>query len=116
MELIATHCKLLACHRRLFEADEPRYFVGEVVAFNGAVVKLRGYSFVRDIGTGLLLRKEDVRTKIISVIAGTHLLYELPCELAVESLRFVSDEGVLALTDGERFRMDMTERPHDGRI
>lgn len=114
--MINNHDKLLACHRRLFEADQPRYFVGEVIAFNGAAVKIRGYSFVRDLGTGKLLRKPDQRTKIISLIAGTHLLYELPATVSIADLRITSNEGFLVLTDDDEFQMDMTEQPHDGRI
>lgn len=108
--------KVLACHRRLFDADEPRFFAGEVTAFNGAVVKLRGYSFVRDLNTGSLLRKPDERIKLISVIAGTHLLYQLPAAVVIQSLHFKLDEGLLVLADGAGFEMDLTERPRAGRI
>lgn len=107
---------IFASHRRLFEADIPRYFVGQVLESNEAIIKVRGYSFVRDQGTGRLIRKNDLRTKIVSVLAGTHLLYELPDSVLVESLRLESEEGFLFLSDGHGFRMDLAELPRDGRI
>lgn len=114
--LLARGAIIFASHRRLFEGDVPRYFVGQVLESNDAVLKVRGYSFVRDQGTGRLLRKNDLRTKVISVIAGTHILYELPHTVLVESLRLDSQEGFLFLSDGRDFRMDLAELPRDGRI
>jgi hypothetical protein len=107
--------KVLACHRRLFDSDQPRYFVGEVVAATESVIKINGFSFVRDLGTGKYLRKEDLRTKIISLVAGSHILYELPGNVIVRSLKFTYD-GYLTLADDLGFQMDLAELPHEGHI
>lgn len=108
--------KLLISHRRIFERDEPRYFVGEVAVYEGGLVKLTGYSFVRDIANGQVLRKDDKRTKIVSLIAGSVLTYQLPAETTVDAVQFVSKDGNLQLTDGESLVMNMAELPHFGKI
>ena len=79
--------KLLACHRRLFENDGPRYFVDEVLSSNDSVIKICGYSHFRDLNTGHFERKGEIRTKVISVTSGTHILYELPSETLVDSMK-----------------------------
>ncbi len=108
--------KLLLAHRRLFERDEPRYFVGSVDVCEGAVIKVTGYSFVRDISSGGVLRKDDPRTKIVSVSSGALLVYQLPDQTDVASVRFTMQDGELILTDGARLQMNMTELPHCGHI
>jgi len=100
--------KLLACHRRLFESDEPRFFAGEVLSSNDWLVKLRGYSHFRNLNTGHFDRKGDIRTKILSV-SGAYILYELPREVSVESLQIVSEGATVRLSDGAAFTLDLTE-------
>lgn len=114
--IIAVGERILACHRRLFEKDEPRFFAGEVIASNDALIKAKGLSFSRDLNTGHIVVNGQQRTKIIPVSAGTHLLYQLPDDLAIEQLRFVQEKGQLVLTDGARFRMDLTEHRGANRL
>lgn len=101
--------KLLACHRRLFENDEPRYFVGDVISSNDSVLKIRGYSHFRNLSTGHFERKGEVRTKVISVTSGTHLLYELPHDVPVASMKIESMGGKIGLFGDGGFNMDLAE-------
>ena len=101
--------KLLACHRRLFENDEPRYFTGEVLSSNDWVIKVRGYSHLRDLSTGHFARKGEIRTKVISVTSGTHILYELPHDIPVDTMKIRSVGGTVELRGDGEFRMDLTE-------
>ena len=114
--LLAPGNKILISHRRLFDKDEPRYFVGEVVAYDTHLVKVTGYSFVRDLGSGRVIRKEDRRTKLVSLTSGTFLVYQLPDEVRLENTTFESCEGDLTLTDGSELQMNMAELPHCGHI
>ena len=90
-------------------ATEPRYFTGEVLASNDSVIKLRGYSHLRDLSTGHFARKGEIRTKVISVISGTHILYELPSDASVDSMQIRSVGGKVELRGDGEFRMDLTE-------
>ena len=101
--------RVLACHRRLFENDEPRYFVGEVLSSNDSVIKIRGYSHLRDLSTGHFQRKPEIRTKLVSVTSGAHILYELPNETPVDSMRIESVGGKVQLRGDGGFGMDLTE-------
>jgi len=100
---------LLACHRRLFENDQPRFFVGEVLSSNDSVIKVRGYSLLRDLSTGHFERKKEIRTKVVSVVAGTHIFYELPNDVSVDSIKVESIGEKIALHGDGGYRMDLTE-------
>ena len=114
--IIAKGDRILACHRRLFEKDEPRFFVGEVLASNDDVIKVSGFSFSRDLNTGHIVVKQEQHTKIIPEVAGTYLLYQLPDDISIEQLHFVQGKGQLVLADEAGFRMDLTEHGHSVRL
>ena len=114
--MLANGARILVTHRRLFEKDESRYFVGIVDAYEAGVVKATGYSFVRDMTSGRVLKKDDRRTKLLSLTSGAFLVYQLPDQADLDAVQFVSDEGELSLTDGKHFKMNMAELPHQGHI
>jgi hypothetical protein len=108
--------KILVAHRRLFEKDLVRFFIGQVEAYEGGVVKATGHTYVRDTMGGQLVEKADQRTKILSLSSGTLIVYELPHKVSLEKLRFVGGEGRLVLTDGGGFTMNLNEGTHGGRL
>jgi len=105
--------KVLIVHRRLFEKDTSRFFVGEVQAYEQGIIKVRGYTFVKDMFSGNMKKKSDLRTKIMSIVSGTLIVYQLPVIVLLDSVIFNLDQdGGLVLTDGEGFSMDMSEATH----
>ncbi len=108
--------KILVAHRRLFEKDEARFFVGRVGAYDAGVVKVVGHSYLRDTMGGRLVEKADERTKILSLSSGTLIVYQLPDSLSLEAVKFVAAEGRLTLTDGKGFAMNLAEHTHSGRV
>ena len=49
---------ILVAHRRLFEKDEVRLFVGRVDAYEAGVVKATGHSYVRDQVSGRMIERQ----------------------------------------------------------
>ena len=101
--------KVLVVHRRLFDHDRPRFFVGRVDAYEAGVMRVTGLSYVRDVADGQVAEKREARTKLLSLSSGTLIVYLLPAEAAVESIRFVLDRELLTLSDGQGFTMNLTE-------
>ena len=102
--------KLLIVHRRLFENDSPRFFVGEVQAYEAGLAKIQGYTFVKDVFSGNMKKKVDLRTKIMSIVSGTFMVYQLPLTVLLDSVQFELDQaGALILKDGGGFIMDVGE-------
>jgi hypothetical protein len=108
--------KILVTHRRLFEKDETRFFVGRVDAYEAGVVKVTGHSFVRDMIGGRVIEKTDERTKVLSLSSGTLIVYQLPDAVALDMLTFEGREGLLALTDGKEFTLNLAEHPQRGQM
>ena len=108
--------KLLVSHRRKFNHEETRYFLGTVAAYEDGLVKVDGYTFVRDTAGGGVIRKQDRRTKIIPLNSGSVIVYELDRETDLEATVFDFCEGELSLTDGHELNMNMSELAHAGHI
>ena len=107
--------KLIVAHRRLFEKDEVRFFVGQVDAYQEGVVKVTGCSYVRDIMRGRMIEKAEKRTKVLSLSSGTLLVYQIPQTVVLDELKFMDEEGRLSLTDGKEFNMNLSEHTHGAR-
>lgn len=108
--------KILVTHRRLFEKDETRFFVGRVDAYEAGIVRVKGHSFVRDMLGGRVIEKSDERTKILSLSSGTLIVYQLPDAVALDTLTFEVREGQLTLMDGKEFTLNLAEHPHRGQM
>jgi hypothetical protein len=109
--VLANGDKVLVVQRRLFQEDEPRYFVGTVEAYDAGVALVTGRTWARDRVSAAIVEKDDVRTKIIPLGSGTFLAYRLPASTDLEALRFDHDRMTtgLAVTDGRDLTMDLTE-------
>ncbi len=105
--------KLLIVHRRLFEKDTPRFFVGEVQAYEAGIAKVKGYTFVKDLFSGNMKKKSASRIKIMPIVSGTFIVYQLPVTVLLDSVRFDLDQdGALILKDDGGFSMDVAESVH----
>lgn len=102
--------KLLVTHRRLYEKETERFFVGVVDAYEQGVAKVSGYTWIHDIPRGRLIRKEDLRCKLIPLTSGNYIVYVLPSHLDIESTRIDQIKQRLLLTNGSNFTMDISDR------
>lgn len=102
--------KVLIAHRRLFEADKPRLFVGTVEIFDSTsgLLKVTGFSFYPKKGTNWE-RKKELRTKIVALASGTLIVYQLPHETDLTKVEIVNEKAGLVLTDEHHLRMDLSE-------
>jgi hypothetical protein len=103
---------LLVVHRRLFETDQSRFFVGRVEAYQDGIVRVRGYSFARDSMDGNVCRKNQSHTKLYAIGSGTLLTYVIGSEVNVDQVKLEAREGGLCLTDGREFSMNISEWIH----
>ena len=104
--------KVLVVHRRLYEADQPRYFLGVVDEREGDLASVTGHTWARDYYSSVAAHKADVRTKVISLGSGALIVYRLPEASDLTNTRIETDEttGAAWLTDGGSLRMDLSER------
>lgn len=105
---------VLISNRRMFAQDEARFFVGNVVDCDRDLLKADGFSFVRDPGSGEIIRKPEKRVRILSIASPGHIVYQLATGTAVDSLEIESRDGDAWLVDGRQRLMNLSERVHSG--
>lgn len=110
--MLTSQDKLLIVHRRMFETDQSRFFVGQVEDYQDGVVRVKGYSFARDSVDGNLCRKNECHTKLYAVSSGTVMTYLLPSNVQIEHLKMEARSSGLCLTDGGDFSMNISEWIH----
>lgn len=102
--------KLLVVHRRLFEGDRSRYFIGTVDDFDAGVARITGHSWAQNLLDGQFTRKEDERSKIISLTSDGLIVYCLYPTVKLDKLAFeTTPQGRVYLSDGGDLHMDLSE-------
>lgn len=102
---------ILIAHRRMFEGDLSRYFIGVVDGYEAGIVRATGYSWSVDCLRGEMCKKSDWRTKILSIASGTLIVYQLPQQLDIAKVDIQHKKhGSTLLTDGSDFSMDLSDR------
>jgi hypothetical protein len=97
-------------HRRRFEKDVRRHFVGTVEACEAGVARAGGYVFVVDeLNEHLFAKRPDRRTKLIPLASGDVIVNVLPEDLDIEQVRYELDGRKLWVTDGNGWKMDVKE-------
>lgn len=107
---------ILISHRRMFQHDEARYFLGQVVICEGDLMKVAGFSFVRDQCTGLIVKKNEPRLKVLSIASLGYIIYQLPDDVMIEKVTFQSGNGDAVLMQGTREIMNLSEHTHSGQF
>jgi hypothetical protein len=102
--------KLHIIKRRLFETDVRRHFAGEVTSATENAVRLVGFAFVFDSARNEFVKRPELRTRIVALTSGSHIINILPQEVQIEALHYqLSPERHLVITDGKNFSLDINE-------
>ena len=112
MDLLKSGSCVRVVHRRLFERDDNRLFVGQIESMDCGVIRTTGYFFVRDIMEGTVRRKSESRTKLLSLTSGTLIVYVLPPDFDLNQTEVCCKETEVWLTDGNEFSMNLSEWTH----
>lgn len=102
--------KIHVIHRRRFDKDIRRHFVGTVEAYEAGLIRATGYVFVVDeLNQHLFTKRPDRRTKLIPLASGDVIVNVLPEDLDTEQVRYELDGRKLWVTDGNGWKMDVKE-------
>lgn len=102
--------KIHVIHRRYFEKDVRRHFVGQVEAFADGVARASGYVFViDDLNKHLFVRRPDRRIKLIPITTGDVLVNVIPDSVDLAQVRYELGDRTLRVTDGSTWIMDVKE-------
>jgi len=102
--------KVHVMHRRRFEKDVRRHFVGEVESYDQGVARVSGYVFViDDLSKHLFVKRPDRRTKLVPISSGDVIVNVIPETVEVESVAYELQNRSLVVTDGSAWSMDVKE-------
>ncbi len=105
---------VLVSHRRMFERDEMRFFLGRTLDCEGALVKAEGYTFARDLSNGQIVKKPEKRIKVFSIDSHGHIVYQLPGRIDVDRVDIESGNGDAFLVHDTNRILNLSERTHSG--
>lgn len=99
--------------RRRFDGDLRRHFIGLVTDVEGTLARVDGYVFVFESSLNRYHRRDDRRTRILSLSDAGNIINILPSGSDIEAAYYTaSDDGHLVVTDGRAFSLDINEFGH----
>ncbi len=101
--------KIHVIHRQLYTGDVRRHFIGEVAECDGALVRLRGYLFAMDNASNQFVKRDTLRTRILSLNSEDIIVNVLPEEVHIDHITYeYRTTGDILVTDGSDWHLDLT--------
>ena len=101
--------KIHVIHRRLFEKEPHRHFIGVVEEYETGVAQVTGYVYTVDPVKFAFIRRAEKRTRIISVVSGDLLVNVIPPAVDLEKIIYKQEAKSVRVTDGSEWRLDLSE-------
>jgi hypothetical protein len=101
--------KIHVIHRRHFEKDPHRHFVGVVDAYENGLARVTGNIFTVDLTKFVFFRRPERRTRIISLNSGEVLVNILPPTVDLDKVVYKQEKKSVRVTDGGEWYMDISE-------
>ena len=95
-------------HRQLFPGDAQRHFVGTVEGHEGLLVRVKGYLFAMDSTQSQFVRREELRTRIVSLNEAV-IVNILPSHVKIDEITYTHrPNGDILVTDGTDWHLNIT--------
>ena len=101
--------KIHVIHRRLFEKEPHRHFIGVVDEYEGGVARVTGHVYTVDPVKFAFIRRAEKRTRIISVVSGDLLVNVIPPAVDLEKIIYKQEAKSVRVTDGADWHLDLSE-------
>ena len=101
--------KVHLIHRRRFDHEPHRHFVGVIDAFSEGLMRVTGHVYAVDPVTLDFRRRAELRTRVVSVVSGEVIVNVLPTSVNLDAVRYKQEPGALRVTDGSDWHLDLSE-------
>lgn len=101
--------KVHVIHRRLYDKDQHRHFIGTVEAYEAGVARVVGYVYTVDTVKFQYIRRPELRTRIISIVAGGLLINVIPPSVNLDKIIYKQEKKGVRVTDGSDWHLDLSE-------
>ena len=101
--------KVHIVHRAAFAGDVRRHFVGTVERSENGLIRVRGYLFAIDSKKNQFVKREQLRTRVVSLGSDGVIANILPAHVEVERISYqYRIGGDVLVTDGSEWHLDIT--------
>jgi hypothetical protein len=101
--------KVHIIHRRHYEKDHHRHFIGVVESYEDGVARVAGQVYTVDPVKLKFVKRPEKRTRLVSVVSGDVLLNVLPPKVDLEKITYTQDRKAVRVTDGSDWFLDPSE-------
>jgi hypothetical protein len=101
--------KVHIIHRRQYEKDHHRHFVGVVDSYEGGVARVTGNVYTVDPVKFTFIRRAETRTRLVAISSGDVLVNVLPQNVNLEKIYYKAERKAVRVTDGSSWYLDLSE-------
>ena len=102
--------KVHVIYRALYENSTRRHVIGEVVAVEGSICRIKGYVYIYNEKGTEFVRKDDKRITIIDLAESGYIVNVIDSGVDLDAVTYSYVSGVgTIVTDGKNFRLSVNE-------
>ena len=101
--------KIHVIHRRHFEKDPHRHFLGMVDDYENGLARVTGHIYTVDLVKFNFFRRPELRTRIISLHSGDVLINIVPPAVDLEKVIYKQERKSVRVTDGGDWVMEISD-------
>ena len=101
--------KVHVIHRRHYEKDHHRHFIGVVEAYDLGVARVTGHVYTVDPVKFTFMKREEVRTRLVSIVSGDVLVNIIPAKVKLDQITYKQERKAVRVTDGSDWHLDLSE-------
>lgn len=101
--------KIHVIHRRHFDKDPHRHFLGVVDAYENGIARVTGHMFTVDPIKFAYFRRPDTRTRIIALYSGDVLVNVVPASVDLEKVIYKHERKSVRVTDGANWNLEISD-------
>jgi hypothetical protein len=101
--------KIHVIHRRFFEKEPHRHFIGVVEACADGAARVVGHVWTVDRVKYVFVKRPEKRTRVISLVSGDLLINVLPPSVDLDRIVYKQEKKSVRVTDGSDWHLDLSE-------
>ncbi len=103
--------KIHVIHRRHFEKDPHRHFIGVVDVYENGLARVTGHIYTVDLVKFSFFRRAEQRTRIVALHSGDVIVNVIPQSVNLEKIVYKQEKKSVRVTDGSEWAMEISEFP-----
>jgi len=107
--ILAPGEKIHVIHRRRFDQEPHRHFVGVVNDYREGVLRMTGHVYAVDTTTYQFIRRPEQRTRVVSVVSGEVIVNVIPASVDLSKITYRQEGSAVRVSDGSDWHLDISE-------